>query len=160
MWFSLTFPVCSKFPDWKMPSHFSRFPVRVGTLANVSTKSKVSIFTARKRSLRRLCFYTCLSFILFTGGGEYLTRYIPPTQTPSPQPGTPPGANPPPDQVYPPRSRHPPGPGTPPLGQVHPLGPGTPPEQSMLGDTVNVRAVRILLECNLVSSCRPYAGLA
>ena len=26
VWFSLTFPVCSKFPDWKMPSHFSRFP--------------------------------------------------------------------------------------------------------------------------------------
>ena len=25
--------------------------------------------TARKRSLRRLCFYRCLSFILFTGGG-------------------------------------------------------------------------------------------
>ena len=23
VWFSLTFPVCSKFPDWKMPSHFS-----------------------------------------------------------------------------------------------------------------------------------------
>ena len=28
----------------------------------------IRIFTARKRSLRRLCFYTCLSFILFTGG--------------------------------------------------------------------------------------------
>ena len=27
------------------------------------------LFTARKRSLRRLCFYTCLSVILFTGGG-------------------------------------------------------------------------------------------
>ena len=27
------------------------------------------IFTAHKRSLRRLCFYRCLSFILFTGGG-------------------------------------------------------------------------------------------
>ena len=27
------------------------------------------IITARKRSLRRLCFYRCLSFILFTGGG-------------------------------------------------------------------------------------------
>ena len=27
------------------------------------------IFTARKRSLRRLCFYTCLSVILFTGRG-------------------------------------------------------------------------------------------
>ena len=26
------------------------------------------IITARKRSLRRLCFYTCLSVILFTGG--------------------------------------------------------------------------------------------
>ena len=50
---------------------------------------------------------------------------------------------------------HPPGQGT-------PLGAGTPQEQahppdwaptlahSMLGDTVNARAVRILLECNLV----------
>ena len=27
------------------------------------------IFTARKRILRRLCFYTCLSVILFGGGG-------------------------------------------------------------------------------------------
>ena len=26
------------------------------------------LFTARKPSLRRLCFYTCLSVILFTGG--------------------------------------------------------------------------------------------
>ena len=29
------------------------------------------LITARKRSLRRLCFYTCLSVILFTGGGCY-----------------------------------------------------------------------------------------
>ena len=29
-----------------------------------------SVFTARKRSLRRLCFYRCLSFILFTRGGR------------------------------------------------------------------------------------------
>ena len=38
------------------------------------------------------------------------------------------------------------------LGYHHPPGPGahTPPEQSMLGDTVNARAVRILLECYLV----------
>ena len=34
---------------------------------------------------------------------------------------------------------------TPPPGTRHP-----PPEHSMLGDTVNERAVRILLECNLV----------
>ena len=30
------------------------------------------LITARKRSLRRLCFYTCLSFILFTGGRAWL----------------------------------------------------------------------------------------
>ena len=49
----------------------------------------------------------------------------------------------------------PPGPGTPPWDQVHPLDQAppqttTPPAQSMLGDTVNARAVRILLECILV----------
>ena len=31
---------------------------------------RISIFTAGKRSLRRLYFYTCLSVILFTGGGS------------------------------------------------------------------------------------------
>ena len=31
-----------------------------------------SIITARKRSLRRLCFYTCLSFLLFMGGDGIL----------------------------------------------------------------------------------------
>ena len=40
--------------------------------------------------------------------------------------------------------RHLPGPGT--LQSRHP------PEQSMLGDTVNELAVRILLECNLVGN--------
>ena len=33
---------------------------------------------------------------------------------------------------------------------IPPPGAGTPPAQSMLGDTVNARVVRILLECNLV----------
>ena len=51
-----------------------------------------------------------------------------------------------------PRSRHPPGADppeqTPPAADTHPLE-QTPP-WSMLGDTVNARAVRILLECNLV----------
>ena len=42
-----------------------------------------------------------------------------------------------------PQSRHPPGADTPPRSRHPPL-------QSMLGDTVNARAVRILLECNLV----------
>ena len=37
------------------------------------------LVTAHKRSLRRLCFYTCLSVILFTGGTcpGTLGRYIP-----------------------------------------------------------------------------------
>ena len=46
------------------------------------------LVTAHKRSLRRLCFYTCLSVILFTGGtcpgtlGRYTPRgrYTPPGQ--------------------------------------------------------------------------------
>ena len=39
---------------------------------------------------------------------------------------------------------------TPPAEQTPPPGSRHPPVQSMLGDTVNARAVRILLECNLV----------
>ena len=49
------------------------------------------IITARKRSLRRLCFYLCLSVILFTGGGWSASVHA----------GIhPPGAD------HPPRSRH------------------------------------------------------
>ena len=66
----------------------------------------IDFITARIRSLRRLCFYTCLSFILFTGG---VPDQVPPRdQVHPPGPGTPPGA------------RYPPGPGTPPWDQVHP----------------------------------------
>ena len=104
----------------------------------------IVIFTARKRSLRRVCFYTCLSVILFTGGGQYLGRYPPGLGTPPRRTRYTPW-----DQVHPP-GRYPLGPGTPP-----PPGPGTPPlqvppKQCMLGDTGNKRAVRILLECILV----------
>ena len=66
--------------------------------------------TARKRSLRRLCFYTCLSVILFTGVGV-------PGQVQPPWAGTPPPAGTP-------LAGTPPA-GTPP-GQVHPQV-GTPP---------------------------------
>ena len=78
-------------------------------------------------------------------------------------PGTPPGTRYNPqtrytplrEQVHPPRTRytprdqvHPPGTRYTPRDQVHP------PLQSMLGDMVNARAVRILLECNLVHTKR------
>ena len=96
------------------------------------------LVTARKRSLRRLCFYTCLSFILFTGGSTW--PGTPPGADTPPRPGTPPGTRYTPRTKYTPQTRyppdqvHPPGPGTPPLDQVppdkvHPLGPGTPPNQ-------------------------------
>ena len=115
------------------------------------------------------------------------TRYTPLDQVHPPGPGTPPDqvhpldqvpplgpGTPTPDQVHPPapgtpqtrytpQDQVPPRPGTPPLHQVPP-GPGTPPRdqvhppvQSMLGDTVNARSVRILLECNLLSSTFPAA---
>ena len=151
------------------------------------------IITARKRSLRRLCFYRCLS----VHGGGCLPQCMLGCHPPE---ADPPGADTPPEQTlprgrHPPGSRHPPEADTPqeadtpprsrhpwsrhtpleadppgadmpppqkqtpssPLGadtptpqkQTPPLEADTPP-QSMLGDTVNARAVRILLECNLV----------
>ena len=65
----------------------------------------IRFITARKRSLRRLWFYSCLSVILFMGGTWAGT---------SPPPGrythwantTPPGRYPP-GQVHPPRQAHP-----------------------------------------------------
>ena len=73
---------------------------------------------------------------MFTGGG-YLTRH-PPDQTP------------PPDQR--PQDQTSPGPDIPPrTRQVPPRDQTTPPGNSRLRNTVNVRPVRILLECILVS---------
>ena len=63
----------------------------------------MSLLSATK--LRRLCFYTCLSVILFTGGGlpQCMLGY------------------------HPPGTRHPPG--------ADPPGPGTPPEQPPPADS-------------------------
>ena len=138
---------------------------------------KIFLFiTTRKRSLRRLCFYMCVS--VHRGWGAYLGRYLPGPGTP-PGPGTLPWAGTPSrdqvhpwDHLHPPRTRYTPqtrytprtryipqdqvypqGLGTPSWDQVHPL-PRTrytpAPEQCMLGDAGNKRAVRILLECILV----------
>ena len=76
------------------------------TLVSPNIKLNIFLITARKRSLQMLCFYTCLSVILFTGGGNTwagtpqqvhpLDRYTP--QQVHPKANTPPG------QVHPPRS--------------------------------------------------------
>ena len=71
----------------------------------------------------------------------------------------------PPQEQTPPRGRHPLGADAPPPKSRPPLEADPPeqtyptleqtppPAQSMLGDTVNARAVRILLECKLVQFC-------
>ena len=97
------------------------------------------VITARKRSLRRLCFYTYLSVILFTVG-EYLgrnppgiwyipqNRYTPGTRYIPPGPGYPSGPGTPPHLHPGPGTPPPPGPGTPPArygqqaGGTHPTG--------------------------------------
>ena len=85
--------------------------------------------------LRRLCFYTCLSFCP-EGGGVYLSVCWDTTPPQSRPPGSrPPGAAPagsrqPPWKQTPPGSRHPPGADTPP-GSRHPLGSRHPWEQTV-----------------------------
>ena len=79
------------------------------------------VFTARKRSLRRLCFYTCLSVILFTGGGGESASV----------------------GVYIQGDLHPEGSPSRGVGQTLP--------HRILRDTVNERAVHSLLECILVT---------
>ena len=98
-------------------------------------KFNLGIFTARQRSLRRLCFYTCLSVILFTGRGV-------PGQVPSPTGGryTPQAGIP---WQVPPRQVHPPPTDTPPRRYTS--------RHSACWDMVKKRAVRIPLECILVS---------
>ena len=71
--------------------------------------------------------------ILFIGGSASVHAGIPPPWAGTLLP----------QEQAPPRSRHPP-------EQAPPRSRPPPPAQSMLGDTVNARVVRILLECNLV----------
>ena len=88
---------------------------------------QVHVITARKRSLRRLCFYTCLSVCPQRG---VCPSACCDAHTPGPEAGTPPR----PEAGSPQNQRQAP----------------PPREQCMLRDTGNKRAVRILLECILV----------
>ena len=131
-----------------LPSTFKLVGYEARTVGkrSIGIRLKCLLVTVHKRSLRRLCFYTSLSVILFTGGvpGQVpprqvsLGRYPLPRLVHSPR------------QVHPPRQVHlPPGRYTPP-GQVQPARVGTPHGHSGCWDTVNKRAVRIPLECILV----------
>ena len=92
------------------------------------------------------------SVILFTGGSVHLSAcWDTPLSRHPPQEQTPPEQRCPLEQTPPSQSRPPweetPREQTPPQSRH-------PPVQSMLGDTVNARAVRTLLECKLV--CEVY----
>ena len=109
-----------------------------------------SLITARKRSLGQGNIFSsmCQEFCP-RGGGllQCMLGYHPPWQADTPPASRhPSGKENPPGKADPPARR-------PPLWQGRPPGKETPPSaQCMLGDTVNKRAVCILLECNLVSS--------
>ena len=86
-----------------------------------------------------------VAVILFTGGGCPIACWDTPPKTRGRHP---------PDQRQAPQEQTSPWDQAPPMSR-HPPGPGTPPAQCMLGDTGNKRAVRILLECNLVKNKIP-----
>ena len=108
----------------------------------------------------RLCFYTCLSVILFKGGSASVHAGIPSTplpekQTQTPQgPGTPtPGTRNPQPRPSNPQTRHHPG-SRPPRDQAPPRA-DTPRDQGPPGSRrLLLRTVRIILECILVPTER------
>ena len=113
-----------------------------------SSLTTLAIFTARKRSLGQGYIFTPVCHSVHRGGGSASVYAAIPTPRDyaSPSPGT----------VHSPQDHAPARDHAPPPGTMH--LPGTmhqPPPQSMLGDTVNARAVRILLECNLSLVCTP-----
>ena len=98
------------------------------------------VITVRKRSLRRLSFYTCLSVILFTEGclSQCMLGYTP-SGADTPRADTPPQEQTSSwEQTF--------------HQEQTPSHEQTPPAQCMLGDVGNKQAVRILLECILVSN--------
>ena len=146
------------------------------------------IITALKRSLGQGNIFrsVCQEFCSQGASASVHAGIPPPNQADTPswdqaprRPDTPPRTRQahPPEQAGtspgpgPPRTRHPslgPGRHPPPRTGRHPPEPGTPPrtspplpEQSLLGDTVNERAVCILLECNLFTVFSPvyYMGM-
>ena len=95
------------------------------SIQRLATKTPEVVITARKRSLGKGNIFAPVCHSVHRGGICLSSCRPPPSRHPPSGAGT----------HTPPWSRHP------------------PPAQCMLGDTVNKRAVCILLECNLVLSC-------
>ena len=121
---------------------------RYGNVQAVHILLECILVTTRNKVGARLYFHRRVWFCSLGGLPQCMLGYHPLDQAP-------------PWEQAPPQTRHPPGLGTPQTRQPPRAGtppdqapsqPGSPPPpvQSMLRDTVNARAVRILLECNLV----------
>ena len=118
-----------------LPAHPQLLVATVGyyfLLLKMERTMKDLIFTARNEVGARLCFLH-VSVIMLTGGVCPIAWLDTPHWAHTPPPG--PEAGTPPDQRQAPP----------------PPGADTPSAQCILGDTGNKRAVRILLECNLVT---------
>ena len=116
-----------------------------------ATLTQRLIFTARKRSLGKGNIFTPFCHSVHTGGlPQCMLGYPPGTRHTTPLgPDTPPpGTMCPPQDHAPPGTMHPPQNYAPPWDHAPPDY--APPRDQ--GDTVNARAARILLECNLVFS--------
>ena len=124
----------------------------------VDSFSNSELITARKRSLGQGNIFTPVCYSVHRGVCLSACWDTTPPRTRHPPRADPLGTEPPPPRE---QQTHPLGPGThqehtllgsrPPQEQTAPPWEQTPPpEQSILGDMVNERAVRILLECNLV----------
>ena len=115
-------------------------------LSYLADVTSLRLFLPSATKLRRLSFYTCLSFCSQGGSASVLAGIPPPPEQtpchPSPRTRHPPEQTPP-DQA-------PPGADTPQTRQPLPPRADTPPGPGIPGRRLLLRMLRILLECILV----------
>ena len=72
-WLSGAFSDCAQNWDSEISQNFYAILTVEKQISQIKVLDEFNLFLiiiiASKRSLRRLCFYTCLSVILFAGGG-------------------------------------------------------------------------------------------
>ena len=143
-------------PVWEIldPPLYSEPIVSAPFSTAMASLPRCSFFTTCKRSAGQGNIFSSVCQEFCTKGG------LPQCMLGSPQEQAPPGSRCPlsghPQKQMPPQEQRPPWELTPPGAeppspkQAFPAQEQIPPAQCKLGDTVNKRAVRILLECNLI----------
>ena len=138
-----------------MESHLCGFCTLVFEKSKISA-GRIRVITGRNEVAAKVMFLQ-LCVILFTGGGGSLAGRTPWAGRP-PLARRPPSRHNPPPTGRTPWTRRPPWQGDPPSRKnpprrENPSGKETPPGRETPRHTVNVRSVRILLECILVQKC-------